>query len=499
MKYNTQELLGNVFPTLQDGEYITIFKTNDECNMTKHFRNIEEALEWANKGKEYYNTYFNLSITDGQGRKADNQVSRHCIALDFDSKDFEDLSIDTIIKAFKQIRLYYHAVVKSGHGYHVYIFIEPTKELDLVSKTTKAIAQRVGADMKATLTTQVLRVPNTFNINGATKEPVKIIHIAENIILKPIEYYARNYYTVRSRTQANYFLNDKHTPHCIKDMLTNGIPIGSRNEMLQILVPTLRNQGKTLAEIKLLAQELIDGDMSDFDYQVEYLFNNMNKAPLNCQQCPHKGECYSCYIDYSEGKYLRGDVMIIHESIVKKFMTRNKGNNVQLGNSILFYALMEKFGELDKTQLESMTLFSKDTVKRILKKLTDEGFIKTTTKGRKKYYSAIKPKIKYDYTFTIDLGILTAITNGEITSSEFGVYCYMKLANSERQRKYDKAIKGNVLQITQEDIVKALNVGSRDKVINIINKLLDEQILSLYDRKKNADSFFMYNIYLLNY
>ena len=123
-------LLRNVFPSLEAGEHISIVRINDNKTEEVRCKDIDEAVSFCNrKDKYFYNSYYSLSTTDGAGRATENLKSRACLCWDFDKKDLgQDFNIKDILHLFKSIRLYYHAIIDTGHGYHVYVFIEPTTE-----------------------------------------------------------------------------------------------------------------------------------------------------------------------------------------------------------------------------------------------------------------------------------------------------------------------------------------------------------------------------------
>ena len=108
--------------------------------------------------------------------------ARKVLLLDFDKKDYPELKtvqeFTALIKA-KMPQLFIHMIVDSGNGYHCYIAINRTVNIARVAAANKALAEIVGADLKATLITQIARIPTSFNLKDKNnKKPVNIINNA---------------------------------------------------------------------------------------------------------------------------------------------------------------------------------------------------------------------------------------------------------------------------------------------------------------------------------
>ena len=126
------KFMKNVFPVLEKGEHITVVRINDNKTEEIRCKTIDEVVNYCTrKDKYFYNTYYTLATTDGLGRTTSNLKSRACLCWDFDKKDLgQDFNIKDILHLFKSIRLYYHCIVDTGHGWHVYVYIEPTTDLE---------------------------------------------------------------------------------------------------------------------------------------------------------------------------------------------------------------------------------------------------------------------------------------------------------------------------------------------------------------------------------
>lgn len=506
-----------------DREYISITKLNDTSTKEEQFDNMNEAMEYALKNdKYYYNTYFSLATTDGTGRTKDSIKRRTCLAFDFDKKDFEEgFNYIDIMYLYKSIRLFYHALIDTGNGYHVYVFIEPTDDLEAVEEVQRAIALRLKADLKATLKTQIMRIPSTLNVKDVKeKKYVNIVYLAESDKIKklPIEHYKYNYVTENTNKNIKYAMQNKYLPECVKEIL-KGSKDGEKNTDLQKLVVVLKRQGKTLAEIKPIVSEWQDNTetkLERLDYQTEYIYNKVYNGELNCSECSHKQECYSKIITSTETKYNVKDFPSIRmtENTISKSKnkkSKRKGVKKMNGNMLLIYSVLKNHSEgLYKEELiKEITyksrkkkiekcIFSDKTLRTTLQELEANGFIEVTTIDRKKFYKLKAERVKEELTFDISCAATYQCIKGEITPEEYELYCYMRYLNNKQQREQVKSLKGNLLRVNQDDLAKDLGV-TQGRISQMIENLLDEKLLSIWYRGKSANTGYMYNTYLLNY
>ena len=514
--------MGLAFPNLVN-EYITITRIDNNNRVDeKHFDNIDDAVTYAlRKDKAYWNTYYSVTSTDGTGRATDNLKTRSCIVLDFDKKQLGDnFNHIDILHKFKSIRCYYHCIVDSGHGYHVYIFIEPTTDLEAVEQVTKCLAVATGADSKATLKTQLMRVPGTVNIKEAgTKnhKQVKIVYLADDDTVKrlPIDHYQYNYVTERNRqTNIEYVMRDDHTPQCVRDIIITGSNTGDRNADLQTIVVALKRQGKTLAEVRAVIDEWLANTeaMSDLDYQVEYMYNNLYNGTLNCRECPHKGDCYTVEDDFVNDspkfKIPNRDL----KTITNSRSTRKGVKKVMNGNMLVVYGVLANHtkglyrdeliqeltykGDNKEAVDNAKCCFSDKTLKQTIEQLKDNGFIEETKINRRSFYKLKSNRVKDDLKVKISFGAVYECIKGRITPTELELYCYMKYLNHIKPKK-----RGDIpraITVTQEQLAHDLGVD-RTVITKMIQKLLNEKYISINYIAKSANNNFMYNSYLLNY
>ena len=510
----------NVFPTLEEDEFITVVRINDNKTEEIRCKNIDEAVSFCNrKDKYFYNSYYSLATTDGIGRTTNNLRRRSCLVWDFDKKDLgQDFNVKDILHLFKSIRLYYHAIIDTGHGWHVYVFIEKTTDLEAVEAVQKAVAIRLGADTHATLKTQLMRVPGTVNIKHGNKLPVKIVYLADEGHIKrlPISHYTYNYVTTRyTRTNIEYVMRDDKTPQCVRDILEAGSPVGQRNEDLQTIIVALKRQHKTLAEIRAVISEWLENteELERLDYMIEYIYENVYNGPLDCKNCPHRKECYvvNTVVDTSQ---LEGQpvLSIADRDILKSKNSRSKrkGRKYMTGKMLVVYTmLLRDNATLDISQLKDRLTYKSEakdiapkccmsdkTIRNTLKELEENGFIEVKTIDRKKVYKLKPNRVSAENKFTVSYASAYEVVKGCITAEEFQLYCYMKyLCKITPKKRGEDPFS---LQVNQNKLADDLGVD-KSRVSQMIQNLLDEKLIQVYSRNKSKNNNFMYNTYLLNY
>ena len=515
------KFMKNVFPTLQENEFITIVRINDNKTEEVRCKSIDEVNNYCvRKDKYFHNSYFSLATTDNMGRATSNLKSRACLCWDFDKKTLgEDFNVKDILHLFKSIRLYYHAIVDTGHGYHVYIFTERTTDLDAVEAVQKAVAVRLGADTKATLKTQLMRLPGTVNIKNNNKLPVKIVYLADDERIKrlPISHYQSNYVTERyktNNTNISWVMRDNFTPKCVKDILEHGSEVGERNADLQVLVVALKRLGKSEAEIRAVVSEWLENTekMDDLDYQLHYMYKNLYNGILNCKDCPHRKECYVVE-NAGENVVPEGYPMLAIPNrdvkLIANSRRKRKGVKFMNGNMIVVYTvlmnhkkglyrneLVEELSYRKRDDDELKCCFSDNTITKTLNELHVNGFIDITTEGRRKFIKLKSNRVSEDLKIRISYASTYECIKGDITPTELELYCYMKYLNKITPRKRGEA--ENALTVTQEELARDLGV-SQQHISEMIKNLLGRKLLSINYRGRNRSGTYMYNSYLLNY
>lgn len=174
-----------LFPAeLKENEYVCLFivETDEKGNTLlnedgsekkfhKFVKNFDQYQEYVNKYKyiaHVYNAIATVKI-DKNGelkRKEANMRSRQVLFIDYDKKDYpelEDARDFTRLIKDKLPDMFLHAYYDSGHGYHYYVIVPKTCKIRELNDLNKEICSLVGADTNACKTTQVARIPCTYN------------------------------------------------------------------------------------------------------------------------------------------------------------------------------------------------------------------------------------------------------------------------------------------------------------------------------------------------
>lgn len=521
-KYELKKFFRLLYGLLGKDEYIRIMQSNKDGVVSEaYFNDIDDLIDFCLKRCFEKNTYFELATTDGVGGSEEHLLTRSFIGLDFDKKELgESFSHKDIINMFIESKIHYHALVDSGHGYHVYIMIKKTSDLDMVDKVQKALCERFGADVKAVKKTQLLRVPFTFNIKDRLKK-VNIIKQDDRHgeLFKPydIEFlHEKNCNRAKQEKQDTKITSisyNTNLPVCIKTILDNGSVDSERYSDLCNIVVTLRNRNKSLAEIQQVCKEwdIKSNYGENTEYKVEHIFNNKKSTEFNCSNCPHKDTCHSVVL--SDFEYSADETLVqVDETNMSRLKeVKRKGVKVMKANDLLVYGvlkvnddglyrdeIMEKLTFTKRKKVINVAM-SKNTLTATLKSLEENGFINVETReGRKKFYTLKEGKTKTDLQYVVGFSVVDQCIKGAISTEELRLYNYMRYIQHKEQRENPKALKGNLLQINQVELAKLLGV-TQVRVCQMIGNLLDEHLLGIWNRQPSKNNGFDFNIYRLQY
>lgn len=511
-------------------ENIRIFQCSrdNSYNRVTSFDNIDDLVKFSSEKNNYtVNTYFQLATTDGNIGTQDHIKYRYCLAFDFDKKDLEDgFNHKDIVNRFKDLKIYCHAIVDSGNGYHAYVMINKTDNIDKVYKVQKVLCERLGADKNAIKTTQLLRIPYTYNIKEDKAKIVRVIHLEDrhSKLFKPYDIdflYEKNYIKVKETKEnsdrtTKHVLNNTNVPMCINKMLLSGSEEGYRYKDLQNIVVALRQCNKDLSTIKDICKEwAVKSNYNDnFEYRIEHIYNNKNSLELRCSECEYYNECYSKVM--SDFVYSNDDIILtLDETNMSRLRANNrKGVRVMKSNDLLIYGVLkinsdgltkdELLKELTytKRKIVKNIAMSERTLKGTLKNLEENGFIEVI-KGTKKLgisniYRLKETRSKTELTYNISYAATYECIKGNISTEELRLYNYMRYLHHKKQREDIGALKGNLFQVNQVELAKDLGV-TQQRISDMINNLLDEKLLGIWYRQKSKNNGFEYNIYRLNY
>lgn len=529
--YKIKKFFKLIYRDLGQEEYIRVFQNNKTNNRestyskVSYFSDIDDLVNFStSKSIRFNNTYFTLSTTDGTGGTEENLKYRYCLAFDFDKKDLgQAFNHKDILNLFKENKIHYHALIDSGNGYHAYICIKKTDDIKKVQEVQNVLCDKLGADKNAIKSTQILRVPYTYNVKGDKPKNVKIISINDrhdkNFRPYDIEFlYKKNckndeVATGSSDKQIKYTLNNTNVPMCIQNILNNGTQEGDRYEDLQRIVVMLRQRNKPLGEIIQVCKEwAIKSQYDDnLDYRINNIYSNLNYVSMNCKNCENRQECYSVVV--SDFEYKDDDKLItMNETHASKLKaSKRKGVKVMKGNDLLVYSVLKLNDDgLTKEEiLKELTYTKKKVIKNVamsdktlretLKNLEDNGFIISDIQAKgKKLYKLVTNRAKIELTYIVSYSAMFECVKGNISTEELRLYNYMRYLHHKEQRENPKALKGNLFQFNQVDLAKELGV-TQGRISQMIDNLLDEKLLGIWYRYPSGNNGFEYNVYRLNY
>lgn len=499
---------------LKENNYIRVFQAKDDINKINFFNNIDDLVRYTTNKRYGVNTYFTLATTDGKGGTEKNLQYRSVLAFDFDKKDLgADFNYKDVLERFKSLGLWYHVLVDSGHGYHAYMCIEPTQDLQKIQEVQKALCRRLGADSNAIKSTQVLRVPYTFNVKDKPKQ-VNIIQMFERDTIKRYSIdKLYNRYCCNAKDIAigdrvtQYTLNNTNIPMCIQDILNNGSAEGTRYEDLQKIVVALRDRNKTLADIKQVCKEWAckSNYKDSLDSRIDNIYTNRKYISMNCKGCKYVKECWNKI--ESDFNYSKNEVLLtMNETHISKLRTNNrKGAKVMKGNDLLIYCILKNHNDgLYKDEIVKELTYkdkcrlSDKTLRDTLKSLRENGFIEVSTVNRKSLYKLKDIRSKIELTYNISYGATYECVKGNISTEELRLYNYMRYLHNKQQRENPKGLKGNLFQFKQTDLAKDLGV-TQPRISEMINNLWEEKIIAIWHRQPSKFNGFDFYIYRLNY
>jgi len=512
---------------LKDNQYIRVFQNNKTnaidqdktFNKVEFFNNIDDLVSYSSRSYGL-NTFFTLATTKSEENgQEENLHTRYFMAWDFDKKELGDnFSHKDIIEKFKSIGLWYHVLIDSGHGYHAYTCIEPTQDSKKVLEVQKVLCDRLGADINAVKTTQVLRVPYTYNIKDKVKQ-VNIISIFNKDTIKRYnidKVYSKFCYKpteVTGDKVTQYTISNTKLKPCIMDILEHGSKDGSKNTDLKKIVVSLRLRNKSLNDILHVCREWNNKSENKFSdtelsYQVNYMYENLRCADHQCQGCKHKENCFSKVI--SDFEYPDEKIINIENKIAKQLKySDRKGVKCMNGNKLLIFNVLKNNKEglytdeivklLTPRKGKGKCTLSKPVLIEALRGLTEDDTI-TKTKGNKRagikdFYKVNDIKCDIDNTFDISYLAIVLCINKVISPEELRLYYHMRYKHHLLVKEGNA--EGNIFKVNQVELAKELGT-TQQRISILINGLIESHLLDIYYRGISKNNGFEYNVYRLN-
>ncbi len=496
--------------SLEEDEYIRIVAIKAENNkivLTKFFQHKSEIIDFVGKYKYNYHIYVGLATTKGMSGEAKNMYKRKVLMLDFDKKDYPDYS--EIADFSKHIKgrikiLFNHMIVDTGHGYHFYIATKRYKDNKRMAKVNKELGEIVGADLKATLITQIVRLPTSINLKD--KDNSKVVTIVANNLesapdkFKPynllkiegmIEKYNKNQQLLEKKPEKPAQEYTKCSSYyCIEAMLSEGVRQGERNFALGRIVNYLRdikgyteyNAFKTVEDWNLRCQPPKSPDIVEQDFKAYW---NGNYKLLGCnvpdpkdQQIIYrfcdKSLCNSIFEDNGKG-IVEGEELSFDNNILKNTYLRNLSGYHYMILSVMDF---HKKPMTRQALIKALTgrkikkcCISDNTLRKVLSELIDKKFI--TYDDCYKLYSFVSiPNYGAGYTRYYYSATLLLV-NRIISPTEYLVYlCLIRNLQNNSNVTYE-TIADN-LDMDESNIGKAIK-GLYDAGAITIDKNYNEK------------------------
>lgn len=491
--YERKKFLKIIFDKLGEKEHIRIFQCKDDFNKVTFWNNIDDLNEYIEKNIFSTNTYFNLATTDGQGGTVENLLCRYCLAWDFDKKLDNSIDAKEIMFRFNSLKIYYHAIIDSGYGFHVYMCINKTNDLKMVEEVSKAIGNLLGADPKAMLQTQILRVPHTFNFKDGKREYVNIIHQYPKETIKRYDIealYKRFCNKINKEPDdrtTNYVTSQTNFPPCVLNLL-NGVDKGNRNFALMRLISFMKlykyNKAQTWNVIKEWNVKnkppIKDKELeSKFNYSWEKKYiccgciTNNSELQIQLSKYCDKEKCRSSR--KSDVYFVAGETLQMEYKICKKLEKQQKNLFQIKGNHLLIICILKNDPEglntkdfKNKLTYEGKCCLSDKTISKVLQELTDNGYITRKVGNKRKkesdFYKINEIKCEEMEKFNLNYSLLLGVLYRKITTEDFKVYCYMRY----------RLQKG--LSLSQEKLADELGIG-QPVISKHIKKLIDAKYI----------------------
>lgn len=574
-KDELNSFLNNYFDGIEPWEVINIRKIKYSVeNVATTLDGVMNELTLDNI--KYKNIYFNLStFKDSTDYKTENVAYRYAIAFDWDLKDFLECTKEDLFKLYAEDRalfdknkklllsdiynrvntvkgLYLHYIVDSGFGYHAYILINKTNDVEKVIAVQKELIKLLNSDKSCSDMVRVLRVPYTYNMkNGSVKTQIVLDNITNNDKFQRYDIdrlYNRFCVKKSKHNEVKTFDNADYSNNyiCIQKALKEGSQQHHKNDDLVNIVVYLRNRNKTLEEIKEIVKDWdCKSNYNDMtEYRVNYIYNNQKGYDLNCEGCKYKLECNKVAIsDFDFVKY-DDDGELIPTIVIedkyskmcktpktKKFKTvgsKKKGDKVEdkkicineiSGNELLLInVLKNNFGQLTTSELMDRITFkrrhgkkvlnvamSEPTLIKTLKLLNEKGIVETikgnSRAGVENSHKLNYSKAKIENTIEVSYLANLAVIWGIITPSELKLYILMRYLHKEQQRESCNSLKGNLFQFTQNELAKSYygsdTTTNKGNISKMIDGLIDSKLLEVWSINKDEKGR-EYYIYRLN-
>jgi DNA-binding MarR family transcriptional regulator len=514
-KYETQlySYWDLLFPhELESDEYVRVVGLLNEYRHTWFIKSVEELISIVSRNRHCYNLYITLASTKGKAGKEENMYRRSVVMLDFDKKDIVNLenwkcAIQMIKEKYPS--LYYHSVIDTGHGYHVYFGNETSKDIREIKELNLLLAQNIGSDSAACSVTQIARLPGSLNLKN--KENIKFVTSLCNEVYSPkfkryklqrLSMILGNFEPPPNITPLQY---DKALKYlCCQRMIQEGSKKGDRNICLCRIVKYYQDIIGLTKEQAL--KNILDWNkkcyppkpeseiIRDFNTNWDTKYNYLGcKAKNN----PRVQRVIDEYCDPHECKtMLNGQDKTIDDVSTEIYRLDNKYWSVQnmerlKGYDYFILGILNFYEEglstndlkdkLTNRKTKKLAI-SEPTLYGVLKNLEKYGYVECV-RGKPNFYRIVTTA-NYNRGYTrmaYQTGLL--LINEIITQKEYLVYLYLTMSIQK------------VKPMTYEDMARDLriDVGNISKYIAELTKMGIIKVIKDYIPSKGT----YYNRYIL--
>lgn len=533
---------------LKDDEYIRMIALHRDKNgnvgtskgdkIISYVKEFEAYKAFIYKYRYTHDVYNQIATNrNRQDGTVTSQRLRKVIYLDFDLKDYPDIkdakACTQKIKD-KIPKLFLHACISSGHGYHYYVSINPTCNIKDVTDINKELVSILGADIKAASPTQISRPPCTYNhktddgtYDYENKERWSFVKVIDNrykvgnqfkayklpYLLKLIQYYHQEQDNRKILEKQSYHyedLNEYPCYLCIRKVFHEGADKGQRNFWHGRIVNMLKAEHYLDAQIYSMCQEynlrcrppktskIVEDDTKRFLEEERYKL-------LGCYESfkiddPKRkfveDQCDKIYC----GTYHNGAKVSIVEGqaalLNKKILTRKSFRETK-GHEFLIITLLEvykdSFGrrgfrvrnlqELLYSSIKKRYCIGEKRLKELLEGLKEKNYIEIIP-DKKKPDSFKECRLKMARKFRelhqeyikFYFSVANALIDGKISQTDYVVYIALvnNLDNGKKATYEELAETLGLDSLTPNEIGKHIRKLSKERCLVVVKQYSDK-------------------------
>ena len=534
--------------TFREKEYVRLIALRRDLHSrvvstkVEFVKTFEDYAAFIQKYRYTHDVYNQLATNRGKenGTKT-TQRQRKVLYLDFDQKDFPDLHDASDFTKWihnKLPKLYLHACVASGHGFHFYVSIKPTCKLNEVWDLNKELVSILNADPQAASPTQISRPPCTYNhkqadgsydyenrdnwayvkmVNNSYMVGSKFKQFDLSYIRRQMDYFTETQETAKilDKVDWNYEALDDYPCYlCIQKVMNEGADEGQRNFWHGRIVKMLQMDGYTKSKIHTLCQEYNTKCRPPKDKKVieedTNRFLDTDYKLLGCYESFPEGDKHRAWIqDQCDkaycGTYHNGAKLSLGKADaarINKKILLNKDLRTMTGNEYLIITLLDvykdSFGrrgfrvrnlkELLYSSVKKKQCIADRLLKTLLLELEAKKWIEMIPdpKQPKKFQECrlkLARRLKEFQQGYIEFyfSIAGALIDGKITQAEYIVFITLvrNLSNGK--------------SVTYDQLADDLNMDKHN-IRKYIKKLHTERCLIV--KKEYSDKGFEYNKYI---